>query len=124
MVDKGADAEARAIAARSAIKNGPRQLSGALLFTGTYFAQLLEGADDQINLLMAEISADPRHENVIVVDRSSIDMRRFGDWNMGYLGSSQFVQRHISQLVNAPTTSERLRTTAWLGDLLHEFSKR
>ena len=124
MVAMNADGEARAIAAQAVVKNSTRKVSGALLFTGKHFAQVLEGAEDQIDLLMAKISADSRHENVIVVDRSPTDIRRFGDWNMAYLGPSQFVQRHISQLINAPTSSERLRTTAWLGDLLHEFSKR
>lgn len=110
------------IVARSVCKNADTKLTGALLFTGTYFAQILEGTPDAIDQLMIDLCADPRHKNVRVVDRSVIDTRRFPDWAMAYSGPSQFVSRHVERLLNDVTQSERRRGTEWLTELAHEFS--
>ena len=56
-------------------------VTGALIFTGRHFAQILEGASDTIEVLMANIMADPRHKNVVVFDTSSITNRLLnGKW--------------------------------------------
>ena len=107
------------VAAR--IKNAILGLSGALLFTGTHFAQILEGPEASLDAMMHWLQADDRHENIIVIERSAIGIRRFADWQMAYFGPSQFVSRHVTRLLNGASASEHRRATEWLSDLAHEF---
>lgn len=103
-------------------RNPELGLTGALLFTGDYFAQVLEGSDASIDLLMASILRDPRHDQILIVDRGPIAERRFADWSLAYFGPSQFVSRHVTRLLDSPSLPERRRSSKWLNDLLWEFS--
>ena len=105
----------------SRIKNAALGLSGALLFTGAHFAQILEGPKPSIDAMMQSLQNDDRHENIAVIERSAIDTRRFADWQMAYFGPSQFVSRHVTRLLNGASLSEQQRATEWLSDLAHEF---
>jgi hypothetical protein len=123
LADNEADDAVRAMVARATQDNASCGLTGALLFTGRHFAQVLEGADAEVDRLMAKVHVDPRHENLIEIDRANLDARRFSSWGMAYMGPSQFVARHISRLLNAPIKSEKVRTARWLSELMFEFSK-
>jgi hypothetical protein len=103
------------------IKNAVLGLSGALLFTGTHFAQILEGPKTALNAMMHTLQTDDRHENITVIERSAINTRRFADWQMAYFGPSQFVSRHVTRLLNSASPSEQQRASDWLIDLAHEF---
>lgn len=103
--------------------NPQRGLTGALLFTGEHFAQVLEGTDASIDGLMARVTTDARHDQIIVVAREQIVTRRFGEWSMAYSGPSQFVARHVTQLLNGPTVPDQNRSAAWLNDLMWEFAE-
>ena len=107
------------VAAR--IKNAILGRSGALLFTGTHFAQILEGPEASLDAMMHLLQADDRHENIIVIERSAIGIRRFADWQMAYFGPSQFVSRHVTRLLNGASASDQQRATEWLTELAHEF---
>lgn len=110
------------IVAVAQIRNAGLALTGALLFTGTHFAQILEGSTESIAQLMSSLHDDPRHANIVVVDRLPVEVRQFPDWQMAYFGPSQFVSRHVVRLLNQTTRSERQRATEWLTQLAHEFS--
>lgn len=111
------------IVAASVVANRARDLTGALLFTGTHFAQVLEGCDSAIDTLLAIIEHDPRHDRIHVVDRSPLDARRFAAWEMAYSGPSQFVARHVMRLLGDPSASEQARAAAWLTELMEEFAR-
>ena len=66
------------------INNARLGLTGALLFTGLYFAQVLEGPTEAIQTLMADIKTDTRHGKVVVVDESPTTERLFpiGKWRI------------------------------------------
>lgn len=117
-----ASAAIKQIVADAQIRNAELALTGALLFTGTYFAQILEGPRESVEQIMAAIRNDTRHENIVVVDHSAIEKRRFPDWKMAYQGPSQFVSRHVVRLLHSPSPSEQRRATEWLTELAHEFS--
>jgi len=110
------------IVANAQINNARLGITGALIYTGEHFAQVLEGSPETIQMLMARIVADFRHQNVVVVDQSPIDGRRFPEWSLAYQGQSQFVSRHVTRLMNMTSQSEKRRASAWLTDLAHEFS--
>ena len=117
-----AEADVDAIAAWSRNHNPPLQITGALLFTGTYFAQILEGQTQALDVLMATICKDTRHHDVQIKCRLPITVRKFPDWAMAYHGQSQFVTRYIVDLSQAQTPSEIHRACARLVDLAHEFT--
>ncbi len=110
------------IVADAQIRNSKLELTGALLFTNTYFAQILEGPPESIEQLMSSIEDDSRHTNIVIVDHAPIETRRFPDWKMAYQGPSQFVSRQVARLLHSPSQSEQRRATEWLTELAHEFS--
>jgi hypothetical protein len=97
-------------------------ITGALLFTGKHFAQVLEGETAAVDETIASITRDPRHGQLSIVAREPLAERRFPDWSMAYSGPSQFVSRHVTRLLNAPTHAESRRAAEWLAELLDEFS--
>ena len=118
-------AEAFAVVARIVMKskewNIDHNLTGALIFTGTHFAQVLEGSQQDIDDVMVIIKSDPRHEEVSVINRSPITERQFPTWAMAYQGPSQFVSRHVTRLLHATSGLEQQRATDWLIQIAHEF---
>jgi hypothetical protein len=72
----------------SAQKNNPAlNITGALLYSGGYFCQVIEGEEDPLEELFETIQMDPRHEDVVVLNYEQIDSRLFGDWAMAYAGT-------------------------------------
>src|SRR5450755_4147101 len=68
--------------------NRQLDITGCLLYSGRYFAQVLEGRKEQVQPLAQRIASDPRHRNVrIFLETHRID-REYGDWSMGYLHDS------------------------------------
>ena len=57
----------KAIGVGSRLHNRSRNLTGALLFDGERFCQLIEGAEHDVRALMERIAIDPRHTAVQVL---------------------------------------------------------
>ena len=119
------EAEAFSVVSRIVTKaiewNVDHNLTGALIFTGTHFAQVLEGSQKDLEDVMVIIENDPRHGSIQVINRSPIDERQFPSWAMAYQGPSQFVSRHVTRLLHATSGLEQQRATDWLIQLAHEF---
>ncbi|TCK20254.1 BLUF domain-containing protein [Pseudonocardia endophytica] len=62
--------------------NKRQQITGALLLSGDYFVQALEGDEQAVQALYEHIAKDDRHEDVTVVDERRLDERTFGKWSM------------------------------------------
>jgi hypothetical protein len=62
--------------------NKRQEITGALLLSGDYFVQALEGEEEAVQRLYEHISKDERHEEVTVVDERRLDGRTFGKWSM------------------------------------------
>jgi hypothetical protein len=67
-------------AARSSNKKAG--ITGALLLSGTWFVQTLEGDEDLVRSLFARIERDPRHDAVTVLETGRVDDRAFPRWSM------------------------------------------
>ena len=119
-----AECEVTALVAACQIRNKARGLTGALIFTGTHFAQVVEGEDEAVDTLMKTVSNDARHADMIVVDRRPLAVRRFADWSMAYSGPSRFVARHVDRLLNDPSPAELRRATERLIELLRRFAAK
>lgn len=70
-----------ASARRNNIKKG---ITGALIFSDDYFAQVLEGPRDSINAIFEGIECDPRHTHVTVIHFKPLQTRRFSNWSMAF----------------------------------------
>ena len=65
-------------------RNAARGLSGLLLYVDAAFIQVLEGGAAEVEALFRRISADARHQRILVLKRGPIAQRRFADWAMGF----------------------------------------
>lgn len=69
----------------SARRNNLRHgLTGALIYNGHNFMQLLEGPADKVDAFLEIIRADPRHSGMTEVRRRTVYDRDFAEWSMLY----------------------------------------
>ncbi len=93
-------------------------ITGALLFTGSHFAQVLEGDEASIYSLLASISRDPRHDEVQIVLCDPLAKRRFPDWSMAYSGPSHYVSDYVMRVLNDPKPFDVRRSAEALADMI------
>ena len=67
-------------------RNADLGITGALLFSGGYFCQVIEGTLQALEELFESIQMDPRHGDVTVLHYEPIDSRGFYDWSMALAG--------------------------------------
>lgn len=79
------------------IKNTELHITGALVCTGTDFAQYLEGDPKDVEQLMFSIYADPRHKDINIMKYVSEPKRRFEQWSLAYSGLSPLVSVMIDR---------------------------
>ena len=73
------------IVAVSRRRNPARGITGALLFDGEYFGQLLEGGEAEVTELIRRIEADPRHCALTTLFRGPAEAaRQLRVWRSGY----------------------------------------
>ncbi|MBY8823427.1 BLUF domain-containing protein [Sphingomonas colocasiae] len=89
----------------SRVRNMKLDVTGALMFAYSHFAQVLEGEPGALDELMESISRDPRHTNVRVLEVEQISMRRFANWTMAYAGPATLVESRLGPLVRSPSAS-------------------
>jgi hypothetical protein len=71
----------------AAHKNNPsKEITGALLYSGGYFCQVIEGSEKNIKELFEKIDRDPRHGNVTILHFEPVKSRNFGEWAMALAG--------------------------------------
>lgn len=97
-----ADKVIDAIVAVSRPRNAALDVTGALIFSGDSFAQIVEGPAEAIAELRDTISRDERHRELLTVADGDKSSRDFANWSLAYSGTALFVEREI----------ERIRATA------------
>lgn len=75
-------ADAEAIADAASVRNEQAGLTGLLLYTPSYFLQVLEGPAPAVQVTLSRIKRDPRHSDLRIIDEREIDAREFGSWSM------------------------------------------
>lgn len=68
----------------SARNNTPRGITGMLIYAGGSFMQILEGEAAAVDETYRRITQDPRHHDIFLIERETIQERDFGDWHMGF----------------------------------------
>lgn len=80
-------------------------ITGLLVFNGTHFLQIIEGAHDAIEDLLERLRRDPRHTGLEVRDERKVRSRSFPDWSM------ELVRVNASYFKTRDTISDRLPDT-------------
>lgn len=87
------------IVAMSRVRNAPLHLTGALVYSGEFFAQVVEGRPEDLDTLMVSIRRDPRHSMLWEWPSRAATERWYPDWSMGYLQNDNLeaVVDHLSK---------------------------
>ncbi len=78
--------EIRDILAAAHRNNPEKGVTGALLYSGGYFCQVIEGPQDVLEELFESIQMDNRHSDVTVLHFEPIESRGFNEWAMALAG--------------------------------------
>lgn len=114
--------ELRNILVKARERNRADNVTGALLFTASGFAQVLEGQRDVVERTFERIGGDPRHADVTVLAFTPTDRRSFPDWSMGFSGQIKpGVADPLAHLLSDATFSGERATTG--SDLLRLLEK-
>ncbi len=96
-------------------------ISGLLLFDGSRFLQIVEGAEDAVDNLVGRLRMDSRHSAFEVRDERFVDRRSFPDWSMGlvrvsagYANAADEVATALPSSVTAPVRELVTRMTGQL----------
>ena len=80
--------EIKEILRKSSENNRRSNVTGALLFNQTYFAQVLEGDRKAVTEVFCRVSGDSRHTDIVLLDARAVNERIFLDWSMAFAGHS------------------------------------
>lgn len=80
------EAEIKSILAAAHKNNPALDITGALLYSGGFFCQVIEGAEEALEDLFENIQQDERHGQVTVLHFEPIGERSFGEWAMAFAG--------------------------------------
>ncbi len=115
--------EVAQIVAGSVKRNALLGITGALISTGTYFAQLLEGPRAGVEELMASIDADPRHMRLRIL-RTTQEERRFAGWDLVYGGYTGILDRHIAPFFSSLPQADAARLAQRLITMMEELARQ
>ncbi len=73
-------------------KNKRNGITGVLFYDNRIFGQIIEGYPQHVELIWKAISADPRHNELQVLDINPLQKRRFSNWSMKFYGSEEISQ--------------------------------
>jgi uncharacterized membrane protein (DUF373 family) len=73
-----------ALLQQSRKNNADKGVTGMLLYGNGTFLQVLEGEERAVDAIIAKIRKDPRHQNLKMLHRKTIERRQYSDWSMGF----------------------------------------
>jgi len=79
-------AQIRDILATAHRNNPAKNVTGALLYSGGYFCQVIEGPEEELEQLFETIQMDPRHGDVTLLHFERTNSRNFNEWAMALAG--------------------------------------
>lgn len=118
------NAEVETIVAVSLARNAGLDVTGALISTPAYFAQLLEGPQPAIAELMRSIMRDPRHTEIKILTEGDVPARRFASWSMAYSGYATYVDDYIEPFFAPKAPAQAGRLSQRLIQLMLEFTRQ
>jgi hypothetical protein len=110
-------AEVNNILSTSRANNERDGITGALMFNGGCFAQVLEGPLDVVEVAFERIQQDDRHSEVSLLAVEPIIERSFPNWAMGFVGLSD---HDAARFADVAAASE-FDPSRFSGDKLHSI---
>jgi hypothetical protein len=95
-------------------RNAQAGVTGALMFTGLFFVQALEGPAAAVEVTFDRICCDLRHSSIEVVECGPVLEPAFGDWSMSHLvpttdaGALLDRVEHDTELADAASAAMKL----------------
>ena len=93
-------------------------ITGLLVFNGTHFLQIVEGAEQAIDDLVERLRRDPRHTGLEVRDERKVEGRSFPGWSMelvrvnaDFFEARQAIQHCVPAAVPADVRERLYRMT-------------
>jgi hypothetical protein len=78
------DEELLALLGRARATNQQGGVTGMLVYSARSFLQLIEGEDDQVEVVWDRIRTDGRHTDLRVLLDGPVSVRQFDAWTMGF----------------------------------------
>ncbi len=101
------EVQASKIAAEVEARNFSDGIAGALVGHDGHFVQALEGERPALDRLLKRLEVDPRHYDLILVDRWRVDEPLFGGWGMGAVAMDGALRSDLEALIGNPTLNPR-----------------
>jgi len=98
---KALQLQIKSILASSSTNNVELGITGALLYSGGYFCQVIEGEAEHIEVLFESIQLDSRHAEVTVLNFEKVSERSFSEWSMAFVGIEDSLRFDITGLKDA-----------------------
>lgn len=106
------------------LKNKERNITGALLYSGGYFSQVIEGPMDELEDLFEIIQNDPRHSEVRVLHFNPVEARHFSGWSMALAGVEDSMLLGIDEILKSPDELNTKQAGVHLINILHDLVQR
>jgi len=116
------DQTLRNIKSKSHANNPARKITGALVYDGGYFVQLLEGPRESVQGIYSRINRDTRHADIRLIASGPIFQREFPDWDMEIIdmrSQKRLSHNNLAMLVKKPIADGQQRSS----DLLQWFDQ-
>lgn len=125
LTEPNADRELDGILTAANARNLREGITGALVFTGRDFAQVLEGEESAVARVMGSILLDRRHDDVRIVSRETISARIFPNWGMTLIGHQPHIRDMIETVSTAPNDGVMQQAVSGLANWMkHSASAR
>jgi hypothetical protein len=101
------EGQAAKIADEAEIWNLEQGVGGALAAHDGHFIQTLEGERHALDRLLKRLEDDPRHYDLVLVDRWRVDERLFAGWAMAGVAMDVTLREGLDAVIADPTVSPR-----------------
>jgi len=109
----------------AAHRNNPAKgVTGALLYSGGYFCQVIEGPEDVLEELFESIQMDGRHGDVTVLHFEPIESRGFSEWAMALAGIEDNMRFDIDGVLASKDEMKMKETGRDLVSVLDQMVKQ
>lgn len=80
-------------------RNHALNITGALFFNEGCFTQVLEGSESAVREVFHSIERDRRHAKVTVLATDVSNTKKFSEWSMAFVGTSDAARTHYASFV-------------------------
>ncbi|MDI6624763.1 MAG: BLUF domain-containing protein [Brevundimonas sp.] len=99
--------QAAAIAEEARTRNLEKGIGGALVAHDGHFVQALEGERPGLDQLLKRLEDDPRHYDLVLVDRWRVEERLFAGWAMAGVAMDAATRAGLDALIADRTLDPR-----------------